>query len=589
MKEKWVVYAKRADFNEIAKTYNIDPVIARIIRNRDIVETKDIKKYLSADTSDLYNPSLLKDMNRACSILSEKILNKKKIRIISDYDVDGVVSNYILLVGLTRAGAIVDYEIPDRIKDGYGINVNLIKAAFEDGIDTIITCDNGIAAIEEINYAKNLGMTVIVTDHHDVPYTVLEDGTNIELSSDADAIVNPKQVDCQYPCKVLCGSAVALKVMQGLFKYMNLEESKLDDLYQFVAIATVCDVVDLVDENRILVKIGLKQLKSTQSLGLMELMKVNSIDEKSISSYHLGFVIGPCINASGRLETAKKGLELLLCNNIADAQRKALELKQINDARKEMTQEGVDKAIEIAERDEYKNDYVLVINVGSCHESLAGIIAGRVREKYNKPVLITTNASEGLKGSGRSIDCYNMFLKMSECRELLSKFGGHPMAAGFSLKEENLNKLRIRLNKNCNLTAEDLTRKIYIDAPMPISYLSKELIRQLELIEPFGKGNEKPLFAQAKLKIKSMKKIGKHQNMLKLSVADEYGCCIDALLFSNADEFLDKMGLIYDSSEIDKAFQGRLNDIKVDLAYYPSINVFNGMETIQIIIQGYIF
>ncbi|MGN0464829.1 MAG: single-stranded-DNA-specific exonuclease RecJ [Lachnospiraceae bacterium] len=584
--EKWFVSAKKADFNKIGNKFGIDPVIARVIRNREHITEDEIEHYLNGGLENLYSPWKLKDMNKAVKILQKKIKEKKKIRIISDYDVDGVISNYILLVGLRRCGADVDFKIPNRIKDGYGINEDLILEAKEEGIDTIVTCDNGIAAIDQIAYAKELGMTVIVTDHHDIPF-VEEEGKKKYLTSKADAIINPKQIECEYPFSLLCGAAVAYKLIEACYEAYGIKKEEITKMIGYVAIATVCDVVDLIDENRIIAKEGLKLLNHTENIGLQELLIANSLEDKPLSSYHLGFVIGPCINASGRLESAKLAVDLLLCEEREKAAEMAKKLKQLNDERKNMTEEGVEKAIEIVESTKQKDDLVLVIYLEDCHESLAGIIAGRVREKYNKPVFVITKSEVGLKGSGRSIEAYNMFEEITKCKHLLTKFGGHPMAAGLSIPTENLDEFRQLLNKNTVLTKEDIVRKIVIDVPMPIDYVSEELIEQLDLLEPFGKANQKPLFAEKNLKFLSARILGKNRKILKYIVENEKGCQMEALFFGDIEEIrkvmIDKFGL----KQVEYLYQGRKNNIRMSLTYYPSMNEFRGVKTLQIVIQNY--
>lgn len=584
--ERWFIAAKKADFNKIGNKFGIDPVIARLIRNRDHITEYEIDNYLNGSLENLYSPWKLKDMDKAVNILQEKISEKKKIRIISDYDVDGVISNYVLSVGLKRCGADVDFKIPNRIVDGYGINENLILEAKEAGIDTIVTCDNGIAAIEQIAYAKELKMTVIVTDHHDIPF-VEEDGQKKYITSKADAIINPKQIECEYPFSLLCGAAVAYKLIEACYEMYQIPKEEITKMIGYVAIATVCDVVDLVDENRIIAKEGLKLLNRTENIGLQELLVANSLEDKSLSSYHLGFVIGPCINASGRLESAKLAVDLLLCEDREKASRMAKNLKQLNDERKKMTEEGVDRAIELVETTNIKEDFVFVIYLENCHESLAGIIAGRVREKYNKPVLVITKSEEGLKGSGRSIETYNMFEEITKCKHLLTKFGGHPMAAGLSLPTENLEEFRKLLNKNTTLTKEDIVKKIVIDVPMPIDYVSEDLVEQLNLLEPFGKANQKPLFAEKNLKFLSARILGKNRKILKYIVENERGCQIEALFFGDIEEIREAMIDKFGVKQVEYLYQGRKNNITMSLTYYPSINEFRGVKTLQIMIQNY--
>ncbi len=571
--QKWMVLAKKADFYGIGRKFGIDPVIARVIRNRERISEEEIEQYLHGKMNQIYSFQLMKGMEEALELLLEKIREKKKIRIIGDYDIDGVCSTYILLIGLKKAGAIVDIDIPDRIKDGYGISRELIDLAYQAGTDTIITCDNGISAIEQVAYAKSLGMTVIVTDHHEIPYEEQEDGSIKTILPPADAIVNPKQEGCPYPFKGICGAMVAYKLICGLYEKKGFPKEAQEEFIEFAAIATVGDVMDLQDENRIVVKDGLRRMKNTKNYGLKALIRVNHLEEAELTGYHIGFVLGPCINASGRLSTAKKALNLLLCTDEKKAQELAEELKALNDSRKEMTQKGVEQAEKLVETTELKNDRVLVIYLPDCHESLAGIIAGRIREKYNKPVIVLTKGKDGVKGSGRSIEAvYHMFKELVKCKDLLSKFGGHPMAAGLSLPEENIEAFREALNKNCTLTPEDMMEKILIDVPMPISYVTLPLIRQLSLLEPFGKGNNKPVFAEKNIKITQCRIFGKNKNVVKMKLYDGNGVCMDGVWFGDGEAFVNEIQ----------------EKERWSIAYYPSINTYNGRESIEIIVQNYI-
>ena len=584
MKEKWMLRTKKADFNEIGKKFNVDPLIARLIRNRDIILEEDIKKYLYGNKEDMYSPYLLKDMEKAVSILEEKIKNQSKIRIISDYDVDGVISNYVLYRGLQEIGADVDYEIPDRINDGYGINERMVIKAVEDGIDTILTCDNGIAAVNQIALAKENGLTVIITDHHDVPF-IMQEGSKIEQLPKADAVINPKQKECSYPFDKICGATVAYKLIQALYDKRGLEH---DFYLEYLAIATVCDVVDLTDENRIIVKEGLKLLNATKNLGIKALIGENFKEKPELNAYHLGFIIGPCVNAAGRLEHAGEGLSLLLAKDEEEAMDKARHLKILNDERKSLTEQGVEKAIELVETTNIKDDKVLVIYLTDCHESLAGIIAGRIREKYNKPVIVLTRSKEGVKGSGRSIDEYSMFEKLSECRDYLDKFGGHPMAAGLSLKEENIDSFRKALNDNSGLTEENLIKKVYIDIKMPFYYISEHIIHQIECLEPFGKANEKPVFAESDVKITEARILGENKNVLKLKLATDAGGTIEGICFKNTmEELLNQIKEKYGMDEVDKMFERRENAVRLRIIYYPSINSYKGKKTLQVTINNF--
>lgn len=567
-----MVAAKRADFKGIGERFGIDQVTARIIRNRDVIGEKAIEKYLHGSRKDFYSPWLLKDMEKAVAILQEKIENRNRIRIIGDYDIDGVMSTYILLESLRGLGCDVDMMIPNRITDGYGINEHLIEQAWQEGRDTIITCDNGIAAVTQIRKAKDLGMTVIVTDHHEVPFEDLEGGRK-EILPPADAIVNPKQKACSYPFAGLCGAVVAMKVMEALYEKMAPEVDLVDKMLPFAGIATIGDVMDLQDENRILVKEGLQRLHHTTNLGLQELIRVNNLEPENISPYHIGFILGPCLNASGRLDTAKRALQLLLADSREEAAVLAGDLKNLNESRKEMTAQGLEKAIEQVESTSMMEDTVLVVFLPECHESLAGIIAGRLRERYHKPSFVLTRGEEGVKGSGRSIESYSMYEKLCECKEYLTKFGGHPMAAGLSLEEENVERFRRKLNEQSGLTEEDLVEKVTIDVPMPIHYIRKDLVQELSLLEPFGKGNEKPLFAQKNLWVSQMRVFGKNRNVVKMRLTDENGYPMDGVYFGNGDKF---------------AEEGR-GKRKISIVYYPDINMYQGRESLQVIIRHYQF
>lgn len=585
--ERWVVLNKKADFYEIGKQFHIDPVIARLVRNRDVIGNENIQTYLYGNLTDLHDPKSLKDVEKAADLLVKKIRQQKRIRIISDYDVDGVVSNYILYKGLENCNGLVDYQIPDRIRDGYGINENLIQKAWEDGIDTILTCDNGIAASGQIQYGKDLGMTMIVTDHHDVPYEE-KDGKKIYQIPPADAVVNPKQPDCPYPYPLLCGAVVALKLIMVLYEKFHKPKDLWQEFLEVAAIATVCDVVALTDENRILVKEGLKRLNHTSNIGLSALITAVGLEGKKITAYHLGFVIGPCINASGRLRSARMALELLLCRNREKALEMALILKELNEERKDMTMDGVKQAMEIVEQEGFQNDKVLTVYLPDCHESLAGIIAGRIREQYHKPVFVLTDSEEGsLKGSGRSIEAYSMFEEMSQCKDLMTKFGGHPMAAGLTIPKENLGAFHDRLNELATLTEEDFREKIVIDVPMPIQYVTEELVEELKLLEPFGTANPKPLFAQKNLSVLGAKILGARRNVLKLRIADETGYEIDGIYFGNIEDFNEYLASQFGKNEVEYMYQGRKNAIRMSFTYYPDVNEFRGMKTLQMVIQNY--
>lgn len=584
--ERWVLLRKGADFEAIGKKYQISPRLACLIRNRDVIGEEAVDRYLNGTISDLYDGMLMKDMDKAIDILKEKILEDKKIRVIGDYDIDGVNATYILLEGLERLGADVDSDIPDRISDGYGLNRHLVERAYEAGVDTLITCDNGIAAADEIAYGKEMGMTVIVTDHHEVPFDEY-DGEKRYRIPPADAVMDPKQPDCLYPFKGLCGAAVAYKLMEALWESMGKDSADLDDLIENVAIATIGDVMDLEDENRIFVKEGLQMLRRTKNPGLKALIECTGIDKNSLNSYHIGFVLGPCINASGRLDTAKRALELLRAGTQKEADILAGDLKALNDSRKDMTEEAVKQAEEQVETTTISKDKVLVVYLPDCHESLAGIVAGRIRENYYKPVFVLTDAEEGVKGSGRSIDGYHMYEELNKCKELLTKFGGHRLAAGLSLPKENVGKFREMLNKKCTLTEEEMKEKVTIDMEMPFGCVTEGLVKELELLEPFGKGNTKPVFAARDVTLLGARILGKNRNVLKLQVQDVNGCRIEAMLFHHADDFLGKLEEQYGKTEVEALLKGRGRQIRISMTYYPDINEYMGKKTPQIVVTHY--
>ncbi|NLK75948.1 MAG: single-stranded-DNA-specific exonuclease RecJ [Clostridiales bacterium] len=559
-------------------------VLARCLVNRGLEDLDEIEAYINPQLSKLHNPLLLKDMEKACLLLSAKIKEGKKIRIIGDYDVDGIIATYILYQALKKVGAQVDYDIPDRVKDGYGINVHMVEEAKRASVDTILTCDNGIAALDPIERAKELRMTVIVTDHHDL--AVIDEELVLPA---ADAIVNPKQPDCSYPFAELCGAAVAYKLALAIlqkFEFPNIEQIG-DELLSYVAIATVCDVMDLVGENRIIVKYGLNMLQQTDNMGLLALMDACGIEKEHLSAYHLGFVLGPCLNASGRLDIAKKGLALLLSQSQEEARSLAHEVRELNELRKNMTADGVERAVQLIEETSLKDDKVLVVYLKDCHESIAGIIAGRLKDRYYKPTLVLTDAEGCVKGSARSIESYNVFEELSKCRHLLNKVGGHPMAAGFSLPASNVEPLREQLNKNTSLTDEMLVPKVTIDVLLPLGYLNEELVEELKLLEPFGKGNEKPLFAEKDLTIKSARVIGKNGNGIMFKVVNMYGKMMDALYFGDVEQFFNYLGERYGFEEAENLRTGRGTNIKLTVTYYPRINEYNGYRSMQILIQNY--
>ena len=598
---KWMVAAKKADFDKIAEKYHITPVMARIMRNRDLVEDADIEKYLHGNLEDLYDPLLMKGMKKAAEIIAEKIAEGARIRVIGDYDVDGICASYILITGLCMLGGNADTVIPHRIKDGYGLNEALVRDAAAEGVDTIVTCDNGIAAAPQIALAKELGMTVVVTDHHEAPFEEKE-GERTYLLPKADAVVDPKQQGCGYPFPGICGAVVALKLVQALFDRFGEKEmpqSKraeiMEEMFSFAALATVCDVMELRDENRIIVKYGLEFLGKTKNSGLRALLMVNGIEEKALSPYHAGFIIGPCMNATGRLDTAKRALELFSSKDWREAVTIAGDLKNLNDSRKQMTEEGLQAAIRQVEGSEIQKDRVLVVYLPDCHESLAGIIAGKVREKYGKPAFVLTKGEDGVKGSGRSIEAYHMYDEISACKELFTRYGGHKMAAGLSLPDEaSVEVFRKRLNESCRLTDDDFEEVIHIDVPMPLYYANKEFIRELSCLEPFGTGNPRPLFARKGIRLLSGRKLGKNRNVGKYRIEDEAGNGYEMIYFGDMERFdlflSEKFGRqavdgLYGNSPYGNA-PGKA-EMVISIAYYPEINSFAGRESIQIVMQHY--
>jgi len=584
--ENWILLRKGADFQHISEKFHISPRVASLIRNRDVIGDDAIEKYLNGTIADLYDGMLMKDMDKAVAVLGEKIKENVKIRIIGDYDIDGIQSTYILLEGFRMLGADVDSDIPDRMKDGYGLNRNLIDRALEADVDTIITCDNGIAAAEEIAYAKSMGMTVVVTDHHEVPYTEIG-GERRYILPEADAVVDPKQEDCAYPFKGLCGAAVAYKLVEALMEAMGKDAEDADYLMENVAIATIGDVMDLVDENRIFVKQGLDMLKRTENLGLKALMGCTGVNVDKLSPYHIGFVIGPCMNASGRLDTAKRALELLEAKKVAEADLLAGDLKALNDSRKDMTAQAVEEAFIQVENSELKDADVLVVYLPECHESLAGIVAGRIREKYYRPVFVLTKGAEGLKGSGRSIETWHMYEGLNRVKHLLSKFGGHKMAAGLSMPEENLEQFRKEINEKSGITPEDLNEKIAIDMQLPFECVNEKFIGELAVLEPFGKGNARPVFAERQVQVESARILGKNKNVLKLQVKDLHGTRMDAMYFGDVNTFVEYVREKFGDIACECLLRGHGHGIVMAFTYYPDINEYQGVRTPQIVIQNY--
>lgn len=592
--EKWYVAAKKADFDQIAEEFGISPVVARIIRNRDVEGREAIQRFLYGGEADLYDPWLLKGMEHGVELLSKGITERKKIRIIGDYDVDGICATHILYTGLKEAGALVDTAIPHRMKDGYGLNGHLIQEAADAGIELLVTCDNGIAAAPQIALAKSMGMEVVVTDHHEVPFEE-KDGVRKELLPPADAVIDPKQEACNYPFPGICGAVVALKVIQALFQRIapEAEQNMRERFLPFAALATVCDVMELLDENRILVKEGLKRLRLVPCMGLLALMQVNGLEPAGLNSYHLGFVLGPCLNATGRLDTAKRALELLGCTDRNQAMQYAAELKELNDSRKNMTAKGVEKAYAVIAEQGMMRDKVLVVYLPDCHESLAGIIAGRLREAFGKPVFVLTDSEEGVKGSGRSIDAYHMYEEMVKCRDCFTKFGGHKLAAGLSIDAKRFEKngkeegLRKRLNDGCNLKPEDFIRKVHIDVPMPLSYANLELAGQLELLEPFGVGNPKPLFAQKGVIFISGKRMGANQSFARYQVLDDAGKQQELVFFGNLDAFHKFLAEKFGEEAVERLYSRQGCHLGINITYQLGINSFRGKEYVQRILQNY--
>lgn len=584
--EKWMLLRKGADFEAIGKQFGISPRLACLIRNRDVIGEDAIGQYLNGTLADLHDGMLMKDMNLAIEILREKIAEEKKIRVIGDYDIDGINATYILLEGLEHLGAQVDSDIPDRMLDGYGLNVDLIDRAYKSGVDTIITCDNGIAAADAIAYGKELGMTIIVTDHHEVPFEKVN-GRKRYLLPPADAVIDPKREDCEYPFQGLCGAAVAYKLIETFYEVLGKDVDDMDYLIENVAIATVGDVMDLVDENRIFVKEGLEMLKRTRNLGLKALIECTEIEPSRLSAYHIGFVLGPCLNASGRLDTAKRALHLLRAKDKREADILAGDLKALNDSRKDMTKVAVEQALELIETTPLQYDDVLVVYLPECHESLAGIVAGRIREKYYKPVFVLTDGEGGVKGSGRSIETYHMYEELNRCKELLTKYGGHAMAAGLSMKKESVEPFRKMLNERCNLTKDDLTEKVLIDMIMPLQCVTESFVAELENLEPFGKGNTKPVFALRNVQLVTAKILGRNKNVLKFSVRDENGTYMEALYFGDIQDFLDNIDEKYGAGTSRRLQTGRCEGITMSLTYYPGMNEYMGKVTPQIVITHY--
>lgn len=587
-KERWRLYAKKADFAAISKAYGINQVTARIMRNRGVETKEEIESYLKGDLDYLSDPALMKDADKAASLLEAAIANNELIAISSDFDNDGIFSGLLLKEAIIELGGCAAIFTPNRVMEGYGVNSRIVEEANAKGASVLLTCDNGIAAFEAIEEAKKLGMTVIVTDHHEVPFEE-HDGKKIYLLPKADAIVDPKQEDCAYPFKSLCGTGVAYQLMTLLFRRMKRTMSRQEIFLQYTAIATVADVMELVGENRILVRKGLSYLNHTNHIGLRALMEVCGIAPEQVRAYHIGFILGPCFNAAGRLDTIVHALALLESKEYDQALALAGELWAMNEERKELTRVGTERAVELIEHATWKDEHVYLVYIKDCHESVAGIIAGRLRERYYRPVLVFTDASEEgqIKASGRSIDDYDMFTELSAFRNLFLRFGGHKMAAGLTMEKKNLEILRDGLNARCTLTQTQLMPLVMIDAAMPLGYISEEVIADLEKLEPFGRANEKPLFAQQHLSVLRLSRIGKNRNVVKMSVMGPEGIIMDALYFGDTDVFFDFLEEEYGRDNVAAALRGMRNTIDIGVTYYPQINEFQGKRSLQIVIQNY--
>ena len=589
MKENWILVNKKESFLKLSEFLKENPLVLRLLANRGIDDINLANRFLKGTIEDLYDGYLMKDMKKGVEIIKDAIINNKKIIIYGDYDCDGVNSTTILYKALKVIGANYGYYIPNREEEGYGMHSGRIQKLYEEGYEVILTCDNGISAFEQVELAKELGMEVVITDHHDIPLKEDDNGLLKPSIPKADAIINPKQGDCNYPFKMLCGAGIALKFSKCLFDEFNIEYEKFLDLIQFAAIATVCDVVDLVDENRIIVKKGLEILNESQNYGIQELKNATLLNNKKIEEYHLGFVIGPCINATGRLETADLSVELLITEDRERAKILATQLSELNTIRQDLTKESTERIINRIESEKDKSEKVIVVYDENVHESIAGIVAGRVKEKYNMPCIVLTKGKEMPKGSARSIEGYNITEELSKCSELIEKFGGHPMAAGLSIKEENIVALREKLNKNCILKDEDLIPVVKIDLPLSLNYLNEELIEIIESMRPFGKGNSSPLFAVKDLLIERIWLLGKDKNFLKLRfsfLSNNRKLYIDGISFDKFESFKDDIINIYGEEKFNESCATSFLNLKADIIYYPSINEFNGNRNIQLNIKN---
>ncbi len=581
---QWKLVRNGADYEALSREYGINPVLLRIMRNRGITEPEQIREYLSEDSGICDVTDGFLDMDKALSHLANVKETGKKIRIIGDYDIDGVCSTAILYKGLKEYGLQADYAIPHRVLDGYGINVSLVEKAQEDGVDTIITCDNGISAFEALERAAELGMTVIVTDHHDIRKEMQGKGET-EILPVAHALINPKRKGNTYPFREMCGAYVAYKLISALLCLKEGKEALREELLVLAAFATIGDVMPLMGENRTLVKYGLKHIKTCANIGLWALINATDFRDRHIKAHNIGFVLGPCINAKGRLESAEQSLSLLLCNNPEEAKRMAEELVHTNEVRKELTVQGVERAIETV-RTHYANDKIIVVYLPDCHESIAGIIAGKVREAFYRPTWILTDAQEGLKGSGRSIDAYDMHKGLCECDDLLTHYGGHKLAAGVSLPKENLEAFRRCLNDNAELKEEELTEVIRIDVDLPFGYADLDFVKELEILEPHGKDNEKPVFAQPGVTFIKGHIYGASNNVAVFQVQDKNGRRYNLKLFGDIPAFNRYVDEKFGEGSADKIYAGQ-GDCTMAVIYSPDKNTYNGLTEVQLIMRDY--
>lgn len=586
MKEKWMIKNPGVDIKKLSEDCKISRFTANLCANRGLKHKDSIDKFLTPQVEDLYDGFLMKDCLKGIEIIKSAITAKKKIVIYGDYDCDGVISTFILFKALTNCGAEVSYYIPDREQEGYGMNSERVKKLKGEGYDVILTCDNGISAFEQVELAVELGFQVVITDHHDIPY-IEEDGIKEYKIPKAHVVINPKQKTCPYPFKYLCGAGIAFKFALCLYETMGIPKEDGYEFLEYAAIATVCDVVDLLDENRIIVKNGLRVLNNTKNLGLKALIKETGIENKNITAYHLGFIIGPEINATGRLDSATLALELLLSESLEEAEALAKRLHTLNVERQNLTMESVQELEKIIEGNKMLDEKVLLIYNPNIHESIAGIAAGRIKEKYNLPTIVLTNGKDMPKGSGRSIDGYNMFEELSKGKHLMSKFGGHPMAAGLSLEEGNIDLLRKLLNENCTLTMEDFIPKVRIDASIPLNNITYEMINEIERFEPFGKGNPSPLFAVKNINISRVWFLGKEKNILKMRCRlNSTNLFIDGICFDKGEHFKKLVIEEYGEESLQEMMDRSFCNINLDFTYYPSINEYNGFKSIQLIIKN---